>query len=396
MSTKNEKTKNAEILKFKDELPEDIKERLSPDMKVQFHFWDELNKRFAGRHTRQMIPLFNEVFHRQYPLSYPVKLLSTEYVVERQKEDKKALHSIYADLLVEIGGKDLYHVEWQMKESEGMVLRMMEYDFHIGLNHGLLKNSPDVFPDSQDSAGYEAVLPKSVIIYMESGRKIPNSVSCRIRFPDGTSNTYKVPVLRVQDYNPEMIEKKHLSILIPLMPIRYSRLRFQKEGKRKEKTQRGLTEMVRECIMILEREERNGMLTEMERADLEESLEQSCKYITRNERIVEIIFGEPKRNPAFKFKSELYEEAKAEYEKAEVECKKTKASYEEAKAKYEEAKAGCEKTKAAYEKAEAAIDAIQEDYAAVKAEVSEKNKRIDEMSQEIERLKRQLQLKKQQ
>ena len=91
-----------------------------------------------------------------------------------------------------------------------------------------------------------------------------------IRFADGTSCEYRVPVMKVQDYSLKMIEEKHLIMLIPFLPIRF---RKYLQGKSvSEAARKELTEFIRECIMIIEREKTNGTLTDMAGEDMIELL----------------------------------------------------------------------------------------------------------------------------
>lgn len=46
---------------------------------------------------------------------------------------------------------------------------------------------------------------------------------CFIRFADDTTHSYRIPVVKVQGYMPQMIEEKQLTILIPFFPIHFRR-----------------------------------------------------------------------------------------------------------------------------------------------------------------------------
>lgn len=340
MSTqKQEHNKKDTNLSFHGELPDEVRKEMSPVMNRQYQFWDELNKRYVNNHARQIIPLLNDVFNKQYTMDTFVELLSTEYSVNMPGEDGKKLRSIFADLLLKVGEKDMYHIEWQMKEDAEMVLRMLEYDFHIALTHGTMRGAR-----AQKRGNFEMIIPKSVILYLKHTRNTPDKASCRIHFPDGTSVKYTVPVVKVQGYSPEDIEKKHLSILIPLMPLRFQKILSWKAGKRKEKAKKELTDMLWECIMVLEREKENGLLTDAEKDDLLQSMSIVCqKLFERDPEMIEVIYGEPRFATNFRFNSEIIAEQKEEIESQKTELESQKIEIEQLKKEIQSQNDGREK-----------------------------------------------------
>lgn len=193
----------------------------------QYYLWNEVAKKEIERYPWLILPLIQEVFHKVYPES--------------------------ADIAVQIGDRDLYHMECQMNKDKGMVLRMLEYDIHIGLVHGI--------------AAYR-------------------KETCLIRFADGTTHEYRIPVMNVQCYTPEMIEKKHLNMLIPFLPIRFRKYFNRKNGVKRpvrEAVRKDLTEFIRKCIMIIDREKENGTLTDAAGKDIIELLDMTCGYLLKNE-----------------------------------------------------------------------------------------------------------------
>ncbi len=328
MTTQRKDMVTTEQFRWKEELPEGIKQDLSDEVLEQYHYWDETSKRLVGLHTKLMIPLINECFNKNYPMDTPIKLLSTEYSSERPVSGGKVLRSLFADLLLELAGKDLYHVEWQIKESAEIVLRMMEYDFHIGLKYG---TSP-AGSTGAESGEFVLSMPRSVIVYLDKVSHSPNELNCRVCIANKSIGSYKVPVMKVQEYSPEELEEKHLNILIPFLPLRFKHVADWKPGPKKEAALRQLTELYRKCIMILEREERNGTLIGMERMDLEDALNNSCNRVFHYEpSAIHVIMG-PKFDPNVKLKSELYQEMVEETERMKGEINK----YQEESAKYQE------------------------------------------------------------
>ena len=72
------------------------------------------------------VPLINEVFHTSYPEDVKITQLRNEH----QQEDGE----IITDSCLLIGRK-MYHIECQSTDDMTMVIRMIEYDFAIGIEH---------------------------------------------------------------------------------------------------------------------------------------------------------------------------------------------------------------------------------------------------------------------
>ena len=85
----------------------------------------------------------------------------------------------------------------------------------------------------------------------------------------------------------EMIEKNHLNMMIPFPPIRFRKYFNRKKGGVKqpvsEAVRKDLTEFIRECIMIIDREKENGTLTEAAGKEIIEYLDMTCGYLLKSE-----------------------------------------------------------------------------------------------------------------
>ena len=364
-SQKKKSSWSFEETRYVGAIPDEILEELTPEIIKQYYIWDEVMKREIELHPWLILPLIKEVFRKTYPEETVIRMIATEYVVRRiHQEEGSTLNSVYADIAVQIGKRDIYHLECQMHKDKGMVLRMLEYDIHIGLSHGALMTS-----DKQSTtSGMEMIIPRSVILYLNHTGNVPSEEVCLIRFADGTSCEYRVPVMKVQDYSLKMIEEKHLVMLIPFLPIRFRK--YLQEKTISEEARKELTGFIRECIMIIEREKTNGTLTDLAGEDVVELLSVTCGYLFKSEpelykEVHEIM------NPTIKLTREIAaeemkriqekaaeeielikEDAKAEVSKAEA--KIVKAEEEAAKATEEAAKATEEATKAREEATKAA------------------------------------------
>lgn len=59
--------------------------------------------------------------------------LAAEYPVERSRTKK--MTTIYSDIAVRVGKRDIYHFECEIRYNRAMILRMLEYDVHIALEY---------------------------------------------------------------------------------------------------------------------------------------------------------------------------------------------------------------------------------------------------------------------
>ena len=213
-------------------------------------------------------------------------MLSTEYVVSKiYEQGHRKIQSIHSDLLVQVGSRDIYHIECQMKEGGNIALRMLEYDMNIALVHGCGRT------DSGNHSKYKLKFPQSVILYLNNTKNTPDAESCSVEGPDGREHIYSVPVMKVQEYTPQMIADRQLNLLFPFLPIRFKN-RFDTildkknnvEIKEKmEALKKDLTALIMDCIMILNREEENGDLERKAVNDFLELIGKACDHLFAKE-----------------------------------------------------------------------------------------------------------------
>ena len=98
-----------------------------------------------------------------------------------------------------------------------MILRMIEYDFAIGLEYA-----------EKEEGLYKIRFPHSCVLYLR-GDNPKDCMNLKLVFPDGQSVNYKVPVLRMQWYSLEELLEKNLVMLLPFYIIRYEKLGEQLE-----------------------------------------------------------------------------------------------------------------------------------------------------------------------
>ena len=154
------------------------------------------------------IPLINEVFGTDYP--------ADTVIVQGKNEHHTANGKIITDSYLIIG-TCRYHLECQSTEDNTMVLRMIEYDFAIGLEYA-----------QKEDGKYRIHLPHSCVLYLRGDNPSP-SQNLELVLPDGRSIEYRVPVIRMEWYSIEKILQKHLTMLLPFYVMRYENAKLEDE-----------------------------------------------------------------------------------------------------------------------------------------------------------------------
>ena len=231
--------------------------------------WDEIFKAIVGTMPEQLFPLFKEVFGKEYPPDTPIRLLATEHSTYLDAPEKSP-SSTLMDIALLVADTDFYHLECQMHNDQQMVLRMISYDLHFALRH-------TSFPDSP-SKELTIRFPRSAVIYPDQNNSLPDSLRCRIIFPDRSEHIYRIPAIRVQSYSLEQIHEKHLNLFLP-----YTLLRLKPRLKHASPlTKEELTAFINEIIVILEEDVVSGHLTRQESYDYIQLIIHASKHIFQN------------------------------------------------------------------------------------------------------------------
>ena len=183
--------------------------------------YDDVFRTIQERHPGLLIPLVNEAFHTKYVEQEPVTRLPEEY--------QKVVSKLIADSCSVIGSR-IYHLECQSARDGGMVLRMVEYDFMIGLSGAELSEGI-----------YRIRFPSSCIFYLRHGKNTGREGTVEIELADGQTVNYQVPVIKAQEYTLEELFEKKLYICLPYYIMRYEN-KFHQISRSEEKTGKLLQE----------------------------------------------------------------------------------------------------------------------------------------------------------
>ena len=164
--------------------------------------FDDVFRTMLEKMPELVIPLINEVFGKNYPADIPI--------VQMRNEHQTQSGEIITDSRLLIADK-IYHIECQSTSDSKMVLRMIEYDFAIGLEDAKMENGI-----------YRMYFPHSCVIYLRGkGRK--DNLTLEIIMPDGQTLKYSLPAVYVEKYTRDTIFQKKLFLLLPYYIMRYEK-----------------------------------------------------------------------------------------------------------------------------------------------------------------------------
>ena len=116
--------------------------------------FDDVFRTIVEKMPQLVIPLLNEVFGTAYPEDAAIIQLRNEH----QDESGEKI----TDSCLQIGSK-LYHIECQSEDDTTMTVRMVQYDFAIGIEHARKENRR-----------YRIELPRSCVLYLLSSSHTPD------------------------------------------------------------------------------------------------------------------------------------------------------------------------------------------------------------------------------
>ena len=281
---------------------------LPEKISTEAQLWDEIFKKLTYIAPELLLPLIREVHGKSYPVGVKIVPLSTEYSVQRT--DTKEIAVIRADVTIIIDDKDIYHFESEISYDGLMAIRMFEYDVHAALT----------FRSEEQKNNINLYFPHSAVLYLQDDARIPKQLMCTIHFQDGTICTYGVPTVKVQSFSLEEIKEKHLSVLIPFLPIRFRKhIPADSDEKKTPK-----------ALEILESEIAEGYLSEAQAKTIIQLLTKSMIRISyRNQDVLKEV--STMTEPILELETERYErivrEMKLEFEK-EIDQAKEQAKQE--------------------------------------------------------------------
>lgn len=167
-----------------------------------------------------------------------------------------------------------YHFEFQYTNDGTMAFRMWEYDIKLALRDYKLNEGRMEFD-----------FPRSCVVYIARNGNYPkDNLELRINFQDGQHVMFKVPVIRLQDYKIEEIDKKKLWLFYPFMVLQYA---ADLKVKNRLKEEDVLTDYKR-ILESIETAYNNGEITIDEDASLLEAIQKTNRHtLKKHQKIME-------------------------------------------------------------------------------------------------------------
>ena len=172
--------------------------------------YDEAFKGMLQNCQKLIIPIINEMFGEKYSLN--AKIESLENSEHQQKNFDGTQEVIKSDSVFTISESETskkYHIECQSTVDKTMVVRIFEYATQIALDK---QNLLELLKPSTEEVTIK--FPRSAVLYLRSRGTTPDVFTVNIEIEEQTI-PYKIPIMKVKNYNVEEIFEKNLLFLIP-------------------------------------------------------------------------------------------------------------------------------------------------------------------------------------
>ena len=229
--------------------------------------FDDVFRTMLEKMPQLAIPLINEVFGTSYPEDIEI--------IQKRNEHQTQNGRVITDSHLLIANR-IYHIECQSTDDSTMVIRMIEYDFAISLEHV-----------QKENGRYRMYFPQSCVLYLR-GTKKRDTISVEIVMPDGNTVEYTVPVVQVQRFTCDDMLQKHLLFLLPYHVIKYEQEKGLDTDSEKWK------ELLDEYAKIEKYLEKNFLEKGNEKAyrDMVELIIRIADYVFRDKEKVRKGFGD--------------------------------------------------------------------------------------------------------
>lgn len=231
------------------------------------HEYDNAFRTMEMDCPKLMIPVVNEIFHKNYPLDAKVKILPNEQMITTP-EDEQVIRITDSNFMIIENVTEQYHIECESNpKDKDLLIRMFQYDTQIALEERIIKNGV-----------LKVALPKSAVIYLRQNKKSYDVLKMVIE--DGShSLTREIPVVKIQKYSlAELFDKRLLFFLPFYIFIHEKELSVYNVDEEKRKALMGEYEYI---IQKLEKLEQSGEIDELEKQCIITSMREVLRLIAK-------------------------------------------------------------------------------------------------------------------
>ncbi|WP_300902371.1 hypothetical protein [uncultured Clostridium sp.] len=202
---------------------------------------DEVLKFLFSTSNKVLVKLLNGIFDEKFDVDEVELTVSNNEFVE---DDLGILRGdMFFDILNKNHNKASYHIEFQTKNDNTMVIRMFEYGFKKGKEQ--LKNSKKFKEEIKT-----IYFPKQKVIFFEENKSIENQLKLKIIFPDEQEIIYTVDVIKYWEYTDKELKEKKM---YPLMPLQLFNLRKELEKAHNKNDLKKIKELSKKAKNLAEK-----------------------------------------------------------------------------------------------------------------------------------------------
>ncbi len=166
--------------------------------------FDDVFRTMIEKMPRLAVPLINEVFNASYPPDVKIIQLRNEH----QDESGEIISDSCLCIL-----ENTYHIECESSDDSSMAIRMIQYDFRIGMEAA-----------HREGRLYRMTFPKSCVLYLRHSSKTPDFLEVHVTLPDDSDFLYRIPTVKLGSYTMDDMFDRDLQMLLPFYVLRYERL----------------------------------------------------------------------------------------------------------------------------------------------------------------------------
>lgn len=154
-------------------------------------------------------------------------------------------------MVIIIGGCK-YQLEAQISNDLNMALRVFRYGFEESLRSRSFADGEITLP-----------FPQVRVIYWETSRKTPDTLTVNLVFPDGTRHKYEVEAFKFLDHSIAELEERNMSILLPFYVLKLRKqVKAARTGKRRLELSKEMEGIIDKLEATVRRSAGAGVLDE--------------------------------------------------------------------------------------------------------------------------------------